>query len=163
MPLFDSDILDSPLPRRVEKAVAFILRNTPRPLVVRGLSWLELMDEHGSGIPRMTRLFEQAGHPRPAFSIDHDCLVVELQPLETDGAERQETRDKASAPRGKNDLQPREAILEEARASGKISTKIRVQRLGISSSSAQRLFKELVAEGALTIEGSGRATHYRLT
>ncbi|MCP4693404.1 MAG: ATP-dependent DNA helicase, partial [Desulfobacterales bacterium] len=236
----DSVILDSPLPRMVEKAVAFIRRNTPKPLVVnglrrrkaetypaevlrevlvnavahrdyadpgaknsievfadrlvvsspghppggqslerlasgearsrarnplvvQGLSWLELMDERGSGIPRMTRLLEQAGHPGPAFNIDHDCLVVELKPLETDGDERQENRDKASAPRGKNDFQPREAILEEARASGGISTKVCVQRLGISSATAKRLFKELVAEGALTMEGSGRATHYRLT
>ncbi len=33
----DSDILDAPLPRVVEKAVAFVRRNTAKPLVVKGL------------------------------------------------------------------------------------------------------------------------------
>ncbi len=130
--------------------------------MVQGLSWLELMDERGSGIPRMTRLLDQAGHPRPAFRIDHDCLVVELQPPEMDREERYEDRNRASAPREKHNLQPREAILAEVRASGRISTRVCVRRLGISSATAKRLFKELVAEGALTMAGSGRATHYRL-
>ena len=168
----DSDILDAPLARMVEEAVAFVRRNTAKPLVVKGLkrqkvetypaevlrevvvnavahrdyadqgakisievfadrlivsspghppggqsperlasgrarsrarnplvvqglSWLELMDERGSGIPRMTRLLEQAGHPKPVFRIDHDCLVVELRPAErasNGGIDDQETQ-----------------------------------------------------------------------
>jgi len=237
---FDSDILDAPLPHMVEIAVAFVRRNTAKPLVVKGLkrqktetypaevlrevmvnavahrdydesgakisievfadrlivsspghppggqsperlasgkarsrarnplvvqglSWLELMDDRGSGIPRMTRLLEQAGHPRPAFRIDHDCLEVELWPSETSKEERFEDRKEASGTREKHEMQPREAILAEVRASGKISTKICVRRLGIPSASAKRIFKELVKEGILAMEGSGRSTHYRLS
>lgn len=236
----DSDIFDAPLPHMVEKAVAFVRRNTAKPmlvkglkrqktetypaevlrevlvnamahreyndsgakisievftdrlivsspghppggqsierlasgkarsrlrnpLVVQGLSWLDLMDELGSGIPRMTRLLEQASHPRPAFRIDHDCLVVELRPSEAGKEERSEHRKEMSATQEKHEMQPREAILAEVRASGRISTKVCVQRLGISSASAKRLFKGLVKEEILTMKGSGRSTHYRLT
>jgi len=236
----DSDILDAPLPHMIEKAVAFVRRNTAKPmlvkglkrqktetypaevlrevlvnavahrdynesgakislevftdrlivsspghppgrqsierlasgkarsrsrnpLVVQGLSWLELMDERGSGILRMTRLLEQAGHPRPVFRIDHDCLVVELRPPGAGKEERSEDRKEISAIREKHEMQPREAILAEVSASGRISTKVCVQRLGIPSASAKRIFKELVKEGILTMEGAGRSTYYRLT
>jgi DeoR/GlpR family transcriptional regulator of sugar metabolism len=57
---------------------------------------------------------------------------------------------------------PREKILTEVRASGKISTKVCVQRLGISRATAKRIFNELVNDGTLTVEGSGCSTHYRL-
>lgn len=63
----------------------------------------------------------------------------------------------------KQDLTPQEAILAEVRVSGRIETKVCVQRLGIPSASAKRLLKDLVEEGMLTMEGSGRAAHYRLT
>ena len=33
----DSDILEEPLPRLIERTVAFVRRNTPKPLEVKGL------------------------------------------------------------------------------------------------------------------------------
>jgi ATP-dependent DNA helicase RecG len=88
---------------------------TRNPLVVQGLAWLELMDERGSGIPRMKRLLEQAGHPAPLYRDDHDSLVLELHPA--DPGDKESTRDRASGkviddPRNQT---PRQAILAEVR------------------------------------------------
>ncbi len=133
------------------------------PLLVQGLSWFELMDERGSGIPRMVRLLEQFGHPKPIFSIDHDCLVVELRPSATDKKASPKKRSGASAVGEEHQLPPREAVLAEVRAVGTISTKVCVQRLGMASATAKRLLAGLVEEGTLTKVGAGRSTHYRLT
>lgn len=234
----DSEILDAPLPQVVEKAVAFVRRNTAKPLVVKGLkrvksetypsevlrevvvnaiahrdygdsgakisvevfsdhmrvsspglppggqpverlargqarsrarnpllvqglSWLELMDERGSGIPRMNHLLEQAGHPKPVFRIDHDCLVVELQPSERDEVKNHDKYEKMSSTSVNTELTHREAILTEARGSGVISTKICVQRLGIASTTAKRIFFDLMEEGLIQKEGAGSSTRYR--
>ena len=132
------------------------------PLVVQGLAWLDLMDERGSGIPRMTRLLEQAGLPKPTYRLDHDCLVIELRTSKqaTKGA----AKDQQQSAISKNgpELTPKESILAEVQTSGSISTKICVQRLGITRATAQRLLAGLVKTGHLTIEGAGSATRYRL-
>jgi predicted HTH transcriptional regulator len=128
------------------------------PLVVQGLSWLELMDERGSGIPRMTRLLEQAGHPKPRFRLDHDCTVIELYPQQRSP----EQAASSSAIRTTEPVSNEEAILNEVRASGWISTKVCVQRLGIASATAKRTIAELVNAGKLIKEGTGPATRYRL-
>jgi len=57
---------DPPGGQTVDRLASGEARSRSRnPLVVQGLAWLELMDERGSGIPRMTRLLEQAGQPAP--------------------------------------------------------------------------------------------------
>ena len=132
------------------------------PLVVQGLAWLELMDERGSGIPRMTRLLEQAGHPRPAYWIEHDSLVLELQPSERGAPEKPAKRPTDSSVGVARQQSPQEAILAEVKESGTITTRICVQRLGIPSATAKRHIAELVTGGVLEKEGSGRSTRYRL-
>ena len=235
----DSAILEGPLPRLVEQAVAFVRRNTPKPLlvkglkrqkteaypaealreavvnavahrdysdagakcaievyadrllvsspgdppggqtadrlasgearsrsrnplIVQGLAWLELMDERGSGIPRMKRLLEQAGHPKPAYRIEHDSLVLEFQPAEHGALERSAKRLSDSPVRNAREQTPREAILAEVSAAATISTRVCVQRLGIPSATAKRHIAELVTAGVLEKEGTGRSTRYRL-
>ncbi len=103
------------------------------------------------------------GQPKPAFRLDHDCFVVELMPPDTVGEEPAQEGELTLPFRKKQDLTPRETILAEVRVSGRIATKVCVQRLGIPSARAKRLLKELAEEGILTMEGSGRAAHYRLT
>ena len=148
----------------VERLASGEARSRSRnPLVVQGLAWLELMDERGSGIPRMTRLLEQAGHPRPQFRLDHDCLVVELSPSRNDSGSLSGTALSPAAAEPAAPLSPKDAIINEVRASGWISTKVCVQRLGISRASAQRILAELVAENTLSVFGTGPATRYRLT
>lgn len=131
------------------------------PLVVQGLFWLDLMDERGSGIRRMTRLLTEAGHPAPTFERDHDSVVVGFSarpditlvvPTPAKGV----TGDDAAAPL------PREAILREAKAAGTISTKVCVQRLGIPRATAKRLLSQLVEEGTLYSRGSGRSVFYQM-
>jgi ATP-dependent DNA helicase RecG len=240
----DSDILDIPLPQIVEKTVAFIRRNTARPLIVKGLkrvkteaypqevlrevvvnaiahrdyaesgakisievfadrlcisspglppggqsieclakgeprsrsrnplivqglAWLELMDERGSGIPRMTRLLEQYGHPKPVFRIDHDSLVVELRPSQAmseadSGGRIQHEAPVAGEQEHMAKLNPRDDILQELRQSGSITTRRCVQKFGISRDTAWRILAKLVKEGEIVKEGSGRSTVYRL-
>jgi predicted HTH transcriptional regulator len=132
------------------------------PLIVQGLAWLELMDERGSGIPRMMRLMEEAGHPKPVYKIDDDSLVLEFQPAESGSTERSAKRPPDSPVDNVREQTPREAILSEVRASGTISTRICVQRLGIPSATAKRHIAELVAAGVLEKEGTGPSTRYRL-
>ncbi|NLD96319.1 MAG: DUF4062 domain-containing protein [Synergistaceae bacterium] len=130
------------------------------PLVVQGLSWLELMDERGSGIPRMARILEQAGHPAPLFRIDHDCLVVEIRPA-TDRGSESSSETAVKKERNGVEQSTRDVILEEVRSSGRITTRICVQRLGIPRTTAKRFLTDLVKEGLLIIEGSGSMTSYR--
>ena len=128
------------------------------PLIVQGLAWLELMDERGSGISRMTRLMEQAGHPAPAFTMDHDSLVLELRPAEPGVSEPAGIRPSDDA----SEQTPREAILQEVKASGTISTKICVQKLGIPRATAQRVLSTLVDEQVLEKTGTGPKICYGL-
>lgn len=233
----DSTILDGPLPRLIEQSLAFIRRNTPKPMVVKGLkrqnveaypteavrealvnavahrdyadagaktaielysdrllvispgdppggqtvakiasgnaqsrsrnplvvqgmTWLDFMDERGSGIARMTRVMEQAGHPKPSFRSEDDSLVLELRPAEAGNANQTSQRPPGDLPDG-TDLDPREKILAEVKTSGSITTRVCVQRLGIPSSTAKRHLSELVDEKILKREGTGRGTRYR--
>jgi len=132
------------------------------PLVVQGLSWLDLMDERGSGIRRMTRLLAEAGHPAPTFERDHDSVVVgfsarpEEAPVVTAPAQNVTGDDEAA-------LLPREAILREAKTAGSITTRICVQRLGLARATAQRQLTQLVEEGLVVSQGKGRATSYLLS
>ena len=133
------------------------------PLVVQGLSWLELMDDRGSGIRRMTRLLEQAGHPKPAFRVDRGSLVVELRP--SAGASKAVSTDPEAVVTedGDGELTPRDVILQELRESGEITTRRCVQRLGISRASAYRILNELCEAGLLEKQGGGRSTKYTLS
>lgn len=134
------------------------------PLLVQGLAWLQLMDERGSGIPRMTRLLEQAGHPKPLYRMEHDSLVLEIQPArprENEAASGR--RPDSPADEIAQELPTREAVLAEVRASGVISTKICVQRLGIPRATAQRVLSSLVEDKVLEKRGNGPATFYQLT
>ena len=148
----------------VERLASGEARSRSRnPLVVQGLSWLELMDERGSGIRRMTRVLEEAGHPRPAFRIDHDSLVVELLPAISEAKSPQPAASATQKADDSNELSPREAILLELRESGEITTRRCVQKFGISRATAKRLLAELVEKGVLTVIGTGPATRYQFT
>ncbi len=129
------------------------------PLVVQGLSWLEIMDERGSGIRRMTRALEQNGNPPPSFESEDDCLVVGFAlPFVPPPAGLASV----VSPLDSRDLPPRDAILAEVQDGRAISTKVCVQRLGIPRATAKRWLTELVEEGMLEKSGSGPAILYRL-
>lgn len=136
------------------------LSRSRNPLIVQGLSWLELMDERGSGIPRMKRLMEQNGHPEPTYRIEHDSLILEFKPSEKTAEERIVPSTTESSGDKAPERTAREAILAEAKTSGTISTKICVQRLGITSRTAKRHLADLVTNGILKQDGAGRSTFY---
>jgi len=135
---------------------------TRNPLVVQGLAWLELMDERGSGIPRMKRLLEQAGNPPPIYRDDHDSLVLELRAADHSDTESSRDRAAGKITTDPQDQIPREALLAEATESGTITTKVCVQRLGIPIATAKRHLAELVDAGLLERKGAARGIYYRL-
>jgi predicted HTH transcriptional regulator len=108
----------------------------------------------------MARILEQAGHPAPLFRIDHDCLVVEIRPA-TDRGNESSSETAVKKERNGVEQSTRDVILEEVRSSGRITTRICVQRLGIPRTTAKRFLTDLVKEGLLIIEGSGSMTSYR--
>lgn len=130
------------------------------PLVVQGLSWLELMDERGSGIRRMIRLLEQHGNPAPHFRADHDCLVVEFTVPELDATLKPSTLKTTAEEPAREALPPRDAILRELHETGYITTARCVQRLGIPRTTAYRILNALYKEGILEQSGIGRGTRY---
>ena len=88
--------------------------------------------------------------------------LVELRPAEHGVMDPPAVRPPDSSVGDTREQTPREAILAEVRASGSISTKLCVQRLGISSATAKRHNAELVTDGILEKKGSGPSTSYRL-
>lgn len=91
-----------------------------------------------------------------------DSLVLEFQSAESGSTERSSKRPPDSPIDNIREETPRESILAEVRKSGTISTRICVQRLGISRATAQRMLSSLVEEQILEKTGSGPGTRYRL-
>ena len=132
------------------------------PLIVQGLSWLELMDERGSGIRRMTRVLKQHGNPTPFFKADHDCLVVEFAVPDRDAVFNPSDVDSTREKPAREAMPPRDAILREVTEAGHITTARCVQRLGIPRTTAYRILSALHKEGILEQSGTGRGTKYSL-
>ena len=133
------------------------------PLVVQGLSWLGFMDERGSGIRRMKRIMELAGHPPPRFTGEHGGVTVEfLAAAATPGAWAPPASEGA-APVG-NGEPPTDhdtAILAIVDEAGHVTTRSCVQKLGISRATAWRSLTSMVEEGILEQAGTGRGIKYR--
>jgi len=130
------------------------------PLIVQGLSWLELMDERGSGIRRMSRVLEQHGNPIPLFKADHDWLVVEFAVSDRDAAPCSSDANLAEEKPAREVLLPKDAIFREVTETGDITTARCVQRLGIPRTTAYRILSALHKEGILERSGTGRGTKY---
>lgn len=56
------------------------------PLVVQGLTWLELMDDRGSGIKRMRAAMAERNLDPPEFDLEFDAMTLSLVPAEPDAA-----------------------------------------------------------------------------
>ena len=132
------------------------------PLIVQGLSWLEYMDERGSGIRRMTQVLKQHGNPTPFFKADHDCLVVEFAVPDREAAPIPSNVGFTDEESPREALLPRDAILREVTEVGRITTSRCVQRLGIPRTTAYRILSALHKEGILERSGTGRGTKYAL-
>lgn len=138
------------------------LSRARNPLIVQGLAWLGFMDERGSGIRRMKRVMELAGHPAPRFRSEHGGVTLELQAAEVAGAAPPATGDAAKPA---DDAPPpadtRAAVLEIIDEIGHATTATCVQKLGISRDTAWRTLTRMVEEGILDQTGTGRGTRYR--
>ncbi len=151
--------------QRIETIATGQARSRARnPLVVQGLTWLEYMDERGSGIRRMRRALEQAGLPPPRFAIEHDCVTVAFQavPPATPVAGEKGQAPSVSSETAESALPPEETIRQMFAQVGSITTTMCVQRLGISRDTAWRTLSRMVADGILDQTGSGRGTRYHL-
>jgi len=133
------------------------------PLIVQGLTWLEFMDERGSGIRRMRESMERHGLELPRFALAGDEFTVTLPA-------RQQTTELLASPRTEDtpDLlstlkeltEHQLAVLKRVLDSGHVQTAWCVQNLGISRDTAWRLLNDLLEQGFLITTGTGRGTSY---
>ena len=133
------------------------------PLIVQGLTWLEFMDERGSGIRRMRESMERHGLELPRFALAGDEFIVTLPA-------RQQTTELLASPRTEDtpDLlstfkaltEQQLAVLKRVLDSGHVQTAWCVQNLGISRDTAWRLLNDLLEQGFLITTGTGRGTRY---
>jgi predicted HTH transcriptional regulator len=133
------------------------------PLVVQGLTWLELMDERGSGIRRMREAMKKQGLELPRFSArDHEFTVTLSGPGETARASEGEPPVLPEPDILKRrDLSGRQRrILERIAESGFVTTADCVQVLGIAKDTAWRDLNDLVEKGLIEKSGTGKATRY---
>ncbi|HEY9248355.1 MAG TPA: ATP-binding protein, partial [Rariglobus sp.] len=132
------------------------------PLVVQGLTWLELMDERGSGIRRMHEAVTEAGCQPPSFELVGDEFTVTLYaamaiPAEEPGVISSESVRRASVFPG-NERQREIVRLMEAK--GWVSSGVVVQKLGNVKDTAVRDLNDLIDRGLVRKEGTGRGTRY---
>ncbi len=133
------------------------------PLVVQGLTWLELMDERGSGIRRMREVMQRQGLEMPRFALIDDEFTVTLaaQPklVEAHGVAAEALPAEQFFPDPKL-TESQNTALKAALETGHISTAWCVQNLGISRDTAWRMLDDLKERGYLEKTGTGRATRY---
>lgn len=131
------------------------------PLVIQGLTWLGFMDERGSGIRRMKRIMELAGHSQPLFTVEHGGVTVELEATAAEGPSPVTGEGAAASTNGGLPADNVAAILAIVDEVGHVTTASCVQKLGISRDTAWRTLSRMVEEGVLNQTGSGRGTRYR--
>ncbi len=135
------------------------------PLVVQGLTWLELMDERGSGIRRMREVMHRHGLEMPRFAVVDDEFTVTLttQPkfVETDRVAVGLLPGEPYSPYPEL-TENQNAALTGAAERGYLSTAWCVQNLGLSRDTAWRMLDDLKERGYLEKIGAGRATRYVL-
>lgn len=138
------------------------------PLIVQGLTWLELMDDRGTGIRRMRELLQQRGLPAPTFVLRDDEFVVTLMLAVAPKEEAAgvslppappPSPSKPPMPSGLSEDQI--AILEGVARQGYVTTAWCVKNLGISRDTAWRLLQVLVQKELVAPEGVGRGIKYR--
>lgn len=135
------------------------------PLIVQGLTWLELMDDRGTGIRRMRELMQQRGLAAPSFVLRDDELVltmmlaVEVAESAVGGSTPPTVASKPPIPIGLTEDQA--AIMEGVSRQGFVTTGWCVKNRGLPRVTAWRLLQELVQKGVLVEEGVGRGVKYR--
>lgn len=133
------------------------------PLIVQGLTWLEFMDERGSGVRRMRESMQRNGLELPRFALAGDEFTVTLP-------SREQSAELSTSPRAQGALdslaafksltEHQSAVLKRVLESGHVQTAWCVQNLGISRDTAWRLLNDLVEQGFLITTGTGRGTRY---
>jgi hypothetical protein len=134
------------------------------PLVVQGLTWLEFMEERGSGIRRMRDVMKRQGLDLPRFALIEDEFTVTLPgarkslqaPLKAAAGDLAECGYLFDPALSDN----QNAALRTAWERGHTSTAWCVQNLGISRDTAWRMLEDLKEKGHLEQTGTGRGTRY---
>ena len=132
------------------------------PLVVQGLTWLELMDERGSGIRRMQEAVMELGGRAPNFELVGDEFTVTLYSAPTTMPEEASS---AAGDLAKRDLsfpgnERQKEIVRILEAKGWVSSGIVIQKLGIVKDTAVRDLNDMIDRDLLRKEGTGRGTRY---
>ena len=133
------------------------------PLLAQGLTWLEAMEDRGTGIMRMISAMLDHGLDSPVFSTDEGCVVVTL-PGPGDDLDRirvQADRSLGITPAQREAINDRqEKILEHAVEEGFVTTAWCVEHLGVVKDTVRRDFAVLVRMDLLQQVGKGRSTRY---
>jgi ATP-dependent DNA helicase RecG len=133
------------------------------PLVVQGLTWLELMDERGSGIRRMREVMHRQGLGMPRFALVENELTVTLMQQKTEAVLREEATNKQTGEDllGNEPFTDRQKqILRLVLEKGFVTSAACVQALGIVKDTAWRDLNDLIIQGYLQKAGTGRASRY---
>lgn len=135
------------------------------PLIVQGLTWLELMDERGSGIRRMREAMTKYGLQIPHFSAeDHDFTVTLSgpgEPAPTSVGESTITREPEIL-KGRDLSDRQRQIVARIAEKGFVTSSDCVRALGIAKDTAWRDLNDLLEKGLIEKSGVGKATRYTL-
>lgn len=130
------------------------------------MTWLELMDERGSGIRRMREVMQRHGLEVPRFALVDDEFTVTLaaQPKLVEAHHGVAAELLPGEPYSPDPelTENQNAALTGAAERGCISTAWCVQHLGLSRDTAWRMLDDLKEKGFLEKIGTGRATRYVL-
>lgn len=133
------------------------------PLLAQGLTWLDAMEDRGTGIMRMSDAMADHGLDRPILESDDGCVVVTL-PGPADNLDRIIIPDDAGSgfsPSLVSSLNERQKkMLEHTIEDGTISTAWCLENLGVVKDTIRRDFDVLVGKGLIEKVGKGRGTHY---
>ena len=135
------------------------------PGVAQGLSFLNRMEERGTGIQRMHDAMLDHGLYKPLIEVvDNEVIVTLRGPGDNlDLIRTPKTYGGGLEPSIEAKLNERQkAILEEAVANGSVSTGWCTNTFSIVKDTAVRDIKELVELGLLEPKGKGRGRHYVL-
>ncbi len=135
------------------------------PVIAQGLTFLDRMEERGTGIQRMRDSMLNHGLDKPQITIvDHEVVV--MLPGPGDDLDRIRTPENFAgglAPSVEARLNQRQkAILSEIVKTGSVTTGWITKTLGVVKDTAVRDINELMDLGLIEPKGAGRGRHYVL-
>lgn len=131
--------------------------------MAQGLTWLNAMEDRGTGIIRMTSAMLDHGLDQPLFSLDDGCVVVTL-PGPNDNLDRIRvpvSKVIGLPPSSESRLSSRQKEIAQLLLHGEeLTSRYCQQKYNISRQSVAKDFNVLISEGLAKVVGAGRSARY---